>query len=81
MGKSGTDTRGARGAVAVAPKSTVRVGVGRPSDETDRCKATHDIPWSERCILPRWHDELPPNKLTDDGIPMFKHRDKKDNLW
>lgn len=48
--------------------SHIRIGVGRVDDQPTRCKATHDVPWSERCILPPWHDEL-------------QHEDKKGNRW
>ena len=61
----------------VASGQEIRVGDGRPGDVTDRCKATHDVPWSERCVLDRWHD-TPSIYLQSPGT---KHRDKRGDEW
>lgn len=61
------------------PGTERRVGVGRTSDASNRCKAKHDIPWSERCVLPAGHEVLPGNAA--DGVLMHKHRDKRGGTW
>ena len=60
-----------------APGQNIRVGVGIEPDVTDRCKATHDVPWSERCVLERWHDVASPSMQT----MGTKHRDKRGDEW
>ena len=60
-----------------APGQEVRVGDGRKDAVTNRCKETHDVPWSERCVLDRWHD-VPSVYLGRQATP---HKDKRGDTW
>lgn len=60
-----------------AAASEIRVGVGLAPPTTNRCKATHDIPWTERCILEFWHIQM----NTVDPSFDIRHEDKKGNRW
>jgi hypothetical protein len=52
------------------PGSEIRVGVGHPvGSVSPRCRATHDVPYSLRCIHSAGHG------------PLVKHQDKEGNEW
>lgn len=75
MAVTGKPVKGMRGVLA-PPGSSARVGVGRPSDVSDRCRATHDVPYTLRCILGAEHVYL--------GMPEAasrRHVDKEGGVW
>lgn len=44
-----------------------------------RCRATHDVPWSERCVLDERHQMR--LLVTELGTIQEPHKDKKGNRW
>ena len=72
-----TTERGPRkGRHLTANGSQIRVGVGRPADASDRCRATHDVPYTLRCVKPQEHVIL--------GLPgqmVRRHEDKEGGIW
>jgi hypothetical protein len=52
---------------------TIRVDtVQRAARSSTRCRVTHDVPWTERCVMPIWHAI---------GRPNVQHEDKRGNRW
>jgi hypothetical protein len=76
------------GAARVVAKASQRAELmGTPAVEglttSTRCRATHDAPYTLRCVLEALHDVKPVTIPERPGFGMVqpKHRDKEGNEW
>lgn len=59
-----------------APDGSATFGGANWQPPTERCKATHDVPYTLRCVLGVGHDRATGRHARD-----VMHRDKNGGVW